>query len=462
MKTRHSPSRFTVTTFTAAAKAPASFKLLSFLLLCVTLAVLLTGARQAHAVEVPSIGKVTLSIGNSEVERGGRNEALAKGADIAAGDIIRTTASGHIHIRFIDGALVSVRPGSTLHVQEYRYTPDKPEDSLVKFYLENGTVREISGHAAQSARERFRLNTPLVAIGVRGTDFVTQANDRGAFVLVNQGAIVLTPLDGACSAAGYGSCQTDRSRELSSQMSGMALVYRPTATEPVLQPIKSLKGTDQITPLLMQEHLSSTHPATSSGASSASSASISTGSAVADSRSPESVLNVLASKNSLVWGRWNRDPRLDDTLTVAFAQAMSGRQVTMGDGYYFLFRDEKTPNVLERTTGIVSFNLQNSSAAYRNNGNDITPASVTSGKLGIDFTHHTFQTQLALNTVEVGNQTLNASGTLDPKTGFFMANPGTSDAHVAGAVALDIKQAGYLFSKPIDKGLLTGATLWGR
>ena len=435
-----------------------TFNLRVLLLLCATLMVG-SMSMSAHAVEVPSIGKVTLSIGSSEVQRSGRNETLSKGTDIAAGDIIRTTASGHVHIRFIDGALVSVRPGSTLHVQEYRYSPDKPEDSLVKFYLENGTVREISGHAAQSARERFRLNTPLVAIGVRGTDFVTQANDHGAVVLVNQGAIVLTPLDGACSAAGFGSCQTDRSRELSSQMNGMALVYRPTATEPVLQPVKSLKGTDQITPLLMQEHLSNANPSGSSGSSGTSG---STGSAVADSRSPESVLNVLASKNSLVWGRWARDPRLDETLTVAFAQAMSGRQVTMGDGYYFLFRDENTPNLLERTSGNVNFNLQNSSAAYRNTGNDYTPASVTSGKLGIDFTHHTFQTQLALNTAEVGAQTLTASGTLDPKTGLFMAAPGASDAHVAGAVALDTKQAGYLFSKPLGNGMLIGATLWGR
>ena len=434
-----------------------TFHRLSFLLLCITLMIgAMSVFAPAHAVEVPSIGKVTLSIGSSEVQRSGRNEALAKGADIAAGDIIRTTASGHVHIRFIDGALVSVRPGSTLHVQEYRYSPDKPEDSLVKFYLENGTVREISGHAAQSARDKFRLNTPLVAIGVRGTDFVTQANAHGAIVLVNQGAIVLTPLDGACSAAGFGVCQTDRSRELSSQMNGMALVYRTTAPEPVLQPIKSLKGSDQITPLLMQEHLSNANPAGSSNSSNTS------GSAVADSRSPESVLNVLASKKSLIWGRWARDPRLDETLTVAFAQAMSGRQVTMGDGYYFLFRDENVPNVLERTSGTVNFNLQNSAAAYRNTGNDYTPVSVTQGKLGIDFTHHTFQTQLALNTAEVGAQTLNASGTIDPKTGLFMATPELSDAHVAGAVALDIKQAGYLFRKPIGNGMLTGATLWGR
>lgn len=45
------------------------------------------------------------------------------------------------------------------------------EQSLVRFRLDRGVARAISGAAAEGARERFRLNTPLVAIGVRGTDF---------------------------------------------------------------------------------------------------------------------------------------------------------------------------------------------------------------------------------------------------------------------------------------------------
>ena len=46
-----------------------------------------------------------------------------------------------------------------------------PSDSQVKLNLIEGTARAVSGEAAKAAKERFRLNTPIAAIGVRGTDY---------------------------------------------------------------------------------------------------------------------------------------------------------------------------------------------------------------------------------------------------------------------------------------------------
>jgi hypothetical protein len=138
--------------------------------------VLLAPASAVHASA--AVGEVTLCIGSSQIQREGRSEPVSRGYRIVPGDVIRTTTSGHVHIRFVDGALVSVRPDSVLQVVEYRYDAANPSASLIKFYLETGTVRGISGLAAQAARDKFRLNTPLVAIGVKGTDFVTQADAK--------------------------------------------------------------------------------------------------------------------------------------------------------------------------------------------------------------------------------------------------------------------------------------------
>ena len=412
-----------------------------------TMLALFALASVACAADVKSVGEVTLSIGASEVRREGRSESLIKGHDITAGDIIRTSASGHVHIRFVDGALVSVRPDSVLHVEEYRYDPAHPSDSQVKFYLETGTVREISGQAAQMARDKFRLNTPLVAIGVRGTDFVTQANAQSAVVLVNQGAIVLTPLDGVCKAAGFGPCQTTRSRELAGSMSGMALVYRQSSPEPVLQPVTSLKGADRIVPILQQEHLGSANVT----------------SAVSDSKSPETVLDVLKLGHTLVWGRWATTPAPGDNLTVPFIEALTGNQVTVGDGYYFLFRNENVPNILSSASGVTNFRLQSGSAYYRASSSVLSEATINGGTLGIDFTHNTFSTQLAVSAPSVGNQSISASGAIDPSTGFFLSSNNGTGTRVAGAVSLDINQAGYFFQKPVGiNGLLSGATLWSR
>ena len=410
----------------------------------VRLLVMMWALLAAAVCAAASVGEVTLSIGASQIEREGKSEPVVKGCAIAAGDVIRTTANGHVHIRFVDGARVSVRPDSVLHVVEYRYDPTAPAESLIKFHLETGTVRGISGLAAQEARDKFRLNTPLVAIGVKGTDFVTQAAAQSAIVLVNQGAIVLAPLDGACRAEGFGPCGTSRSRELASSMNGMALVYRQAASEPVLQPVSSLKGTDKVTPILQQERVGSAATAT----------------AVADSRNPGAVMDVLAPRSTLVWGRWAANAVPGDDLTTSFMEALSGGRVTVGDGYYFLFRNENAPNFLSTASGVTNFRLQSGAASYRDPSNTQVAASINGGSLSIDFGRSTFTTQLAVTAPSIGTQAVAAAGTINPSTGIFLST--TTGARVAGAVSLDTSQAGYFFSKPVGNGVLTGATLWGR
>ncbi len=391
------------------------------------------------------VGAVTLTIGVSHVVRAGQVLSLAKGAAIEVGDRIETTDSGHVHIRFVDGARVSVRPDSVLTVEAYQYDPDHPDRTAVKFDLEKGIARAISGDAAHQAKDRFRLNTPLVAIGVRGTDFTTQAGPHSAVVVVNQGAIVLAPLDAGCSAAGFGPCGGARARELSASMSGTALVYRNNMTEPSFQSINSLKGTDRITPIIQQERESA----------------VQTQGVLADSRAPGSIVGLLPQQPSLTWGRWSAVPLPGDNLTVSFMAALQSGQVTVGDGYYFLFRNEGVPNLMGSMTGQATFALQGGAASYRSAGNLYSAATLQGGVLGIDFSRDLFATNLTVSSVPTGVQTIMASGTLNPTTGIFVAN-GT-DPHVAGAVSFNTLQAGYLFNKSFTNGsALMGATLWGR
>ena len=88
----------------------------------------------------------------------------------------------------------------------FQFDESNPEASTVKFNLLRGTTRSVSGEAAESARHRFRLNTPIAAIGVRGTDFVVSATSTSLMALVNQGEVVVAPFSEQCSAAGIGPC----------------------------------------------------------------------------------------------------------------------------------------------------------------------------------------------------------------------------------------------------------------
>ena len=130
----------------------------------------------------------------SRSSQDGTRELLQQGSWVAEGDKIVTQSNGHVHVRFVDDALVSVRPNSQLLIDRYDYNARFPERSAVKFELQEGVARAISGEAAKAARDRFRLNTPIAAIGVRGTDFVISADRGTTRALVNEGSIVMAPL----------------------------------------------------------------------------------------------------------------------------------------------------------------------------------------------------------------------------------------------------------------------------
>ncbi|MDA8928443.1 hypothetical protein N9I87_04370, partial [Gammaproteobacteria bacterium] len=53
------------------------------------------------------------------------------------------------------------------------------------------------------------MNTPIAAIGVRGTDFVVSANSRSTRALVNEGAIIMAPYSSECSSDALGPCAVD-------------------------------------------------------------------------------------------------------------------------------------------------------------------------------------------------------------------------------------------------------------
>jgi hypothetical protein len=399
------------------------------------------------AIASQVVGEVTLTIGKSKIERSTQEAEPQKGGSVQEGDVIRTTDNGHVHIRFIDGARVSVRPNSVFRIHEFKYSPADPAASVVRLSLDSGEARSISGAAAQAAKERFRLNTPLVAIGVKGTDFVTQVSKDVIRVTVNQGAIVMAPFDSGCKADALGVCTTARAKELTAEMLGQALVYRLGSTDPSFQNVSKPGQADNSKLLQLDRQVrdASDKP-------------------LASDTEAKNPLNALGN-NRLIWGRWARDPIANDSLTVPFLDAMRGNEVTVGDGYYFLFREPSNINVLPTLTTKTDFGLKSSSAYYRNAANEMVPATVSNGSLSIDFGAKTFATQLGLSAEGAGLQSFSQSGNINAANGIFLGRSGpeaSPTSSLAGAISLDARQAGYLFKTQVGRGTFVGATLWGR
>jgi len=143
-------------------------------------------AASVQAQNTAEVGTVSLVLGKAYlVSPDNSRELIRAGTAIQVNDQIMTESNGHVHIRFVDQALVSVRPDSLLEIQRYDFNPQSPADSSIKLNLVEGITRAISGEGAHAARDRFRLNTPIAAIGVRGTDFVVSASQGSVRALVN-------------------------------------------------------------------------------------------------------------------------------------------------------------------------------------------------------------------------------------------------------------------------------------
>jgi hypothetical protein len=390
-------------------------------------------------------GEVSLAIGYAEIHQAGsQSKVVKKGMFVEEGDEIRTSQNGHVHVRFIDGALVSVRPNSSFSVQVFKYNPSNPSDSTVRFSMSHGEVRSVSGAVAKEARERFRLNTPIVAIGVRGTDFLAVASPEVTVATVNQGAIIMTPFDSNCRPDWLVGCNGQRSRLLSADMTGLALVYRVGGFDPGYQ---TMQGQRERT------ESGSTNPVQDAVKQNVDRA--------VDAKRAGNPEEIVA-PSKLVWGRWLSAPAPGDLLTVTFREAMSGNKVTVGDGYFFLFRTPETVNLLPSLKTQADFKLTSAAAFHRLSSGEQAAAFIDSGRFSVDFARRSYVTQLNVSATGVPNHQVEFRGTVDPVNGIFLGKDASLGSRLAGALALDGKQAGYSFNVPVGFGSLQGATLWGR
>jgi hypothetical protein len=425
-------------------------------------------------------GSVSLVIGRAYVfSEGNDRERLRTGASVREGDRVKTETNGHVHIKFRDNAVLSIRPNSELLIETYRFDPKRPELSAVKLNLVQGTARTVSGEAAKAARQRYRLNTPIAAIGVRGTDFLVSTTSSSLMALVNDGAIIVAPFSSQCQVQGTGPCSFNGVELDGGSM--QAIEFESGMEFPRLIPVMSREpDTEQSLNLAgglaarAQNILNEDVGATSQGDDDVS------GSAkgvVAESVTSLDLENdakelapygtgftpenkLLASElreRQLVWGRFAEGKGNLERLTLPLSEAAQGRKVTVGGNFeYFLFRPEVGEVQVQKGLGEIGFSLT-SAQAYFKDGTAVSPVAVSNGGLVIDFNNNLFETSLDLYHMQLGEANFSAAGRIYGG-GYFHSRDGKS--RIVGAVSLDGVESGYFFDFLNWDGLVQGITLW--
>ena len=229
----------------------------SFLRLAPLAILLLALTSPARAAGTPDgaamVGEATLVIGVARlISTDGVERLVDRGTAIRVGDRIETGAGGHVHLRFVDGARLSVRPASRLQVENYSRGGDAGALTAIKFRLDEGVVRSITGAWGEAERDRFRLNTPVAAIGVKGTDFVVKSDGETTLASVYTGAIMLTPIAGIGCQASFGPCLNGSEKLLSEDMKGQMLSLSRLQATPQLVPAVDLLAQRVVRPVMAE------------------------------------------------------------------------------------------------------------------------------------------------------------------------------------------------------------------
>lgn len=455
---------------------------------------------QAKELKAVAVARVALAVGEASRVSATQTEPLRVGSTVYAGDRIRTGPDAVAMLVFIDEGRISVRPESELWIKQYLIDP-KGVDTRIELELTKGTVRQISGNASRLQPERYRLNTPVAAIGVRGTDFLAKTSAEGVQTLVQEGKIfvqanrlepcaqidcgaLLGPGQSAgsylkLSSGGDIEQRAYRAGDIEQHFALNLIMQAPSKRQALAQAtelarLKSAESelpagaqfiSDTIFAVTQNRNLAfspSAPPLDPSPPTTGPSEGSSTG-VVADPTLPADLATNTAAllQRQLVWGRFSQASELPNQWVVSYAQAAQGRHVSVGElGQYALWRVGAAGGSIDASLqGLARFNLLGAQAVLEQASGGISSALVRAATLEINFDRASFLAGVDLVHQATGAQSLLVSGIVNNEGVFLGVN---ESERVAGAISRDGTEAGYLFSKDTSAGRLRGITLWTR
>ena len=400
---------------------------------------------------------------------------------VTEGQSLATGPDGYLYLQTLDKGFFILRPNSVGQIVTYQIDPINPANSRIKLELQSGVARHISGEAVKSSRQNFRFNTPVAAVGVRGTDFTVFASQDITRITVFSGGVVVSPLSSACAVVGFGPCDGPASRELfATKISQMLQVNR--GQMPVLMPTNE-QAPDGIAPPRADEPVGTK---TSSRTAPAGSVDIAATSDKLNALKsnlvnqfanqalnqqmpadhavtrPNAALSVAPAAQPLVWGRWQA--LLDRTIEVDVAALQGTNQLVATNAYHAIMRSREIPWQPPAQASI-GFSLQQSEAVILDEvSGRLTPAMLENGQLNIDFAKSIFFARFDLvNHKErflLQNQgEVSPDGKLYGGAQFLSPN----NMSVRGALANDNLNAALLFQSRLDdRRLATGISYWGK
>jgi hypothetical protein len=431
------------------------------LLLSVFQFLLLFAFANFAAAQENAVGEVVFVSGEVQLQPATEAHSVQAGDVVRQGQELITKANGYIYIKTRDNGFISLRPNSALQFEVYQYSPDKPQDSRFKSNLKYGVMRSVSGIGAQSARDKYRLNTPVAAIGIRGTDFTVYATSDITRAAVTSGGIVMSGFNDGCTPGGMGPCNGGQIAELFAQQKGMLLQLRRGESRPALLDRQS----SNLQPDTMSPPLPNEKPGKKAATEQSPAVDLAGDQAIIVRQGValreqlnQAAIPVPLPPQQVFWGRWlsiaGDSPAGESQLDMLLK---TDKKLIGLNGIFGLVRDQQTAMAFP-SAGIYSFALHSHESYIMSDGNAVA-ARIENPSLNVDFNQQRFDTRFRVAT-DLQQVDIKSNGSV-LRDGSLVSDQFGSPASVTGALANGGQQAGFLYQQRInDRQTAVGATYW--
>lgn len=167
----------------------------------------------AASVALAAAGTVSQLSGTLSVKKpDGSVRILSQKSEVQNGDILNTERDSYAQIRFEDGAQMTMKPNTSIKIDNIRFAEDKPQEDSFVFGLLKGGLRAVTGLVGKRSKDKYQVGTATATIGIRGTTFAAEdcvSNrdgecrrlDPAVYVTVSDGEVVLKNTQGEVGIA---------------------------------------------------------------------------------------------------------------------------------------------------------------------------------------------------------------------------------------------------------------------
>ena len=131
-------------------------------------------ARAQATTEPAAAGIVKRVAGTATLQRQSAGVPVGVGDPVRVGDTLRTGADGAVGITLTDDTLLTIGANSELVLNDYSFDGTTQDGNMLAS-LWRGTAAFVTGLIAKKAPEKVKVQTRTVVLGVRGTEFIVDA-----------------------------------------------------------------------------------------------------------------------------------------------------------------------------------------------------------------------------------------------------------------------------------------------